>query len=184
LRLAVVLWLAVAAPSMALPQEAARHTEPGAGKDDVRQWIAEFASPLAATREAAAKALIAAGPRVMPEIYEALESRDAEVRKRAEFVAQALEARAAKHLGLKLRVPPQVLPGVRSAHFVGRKLAVQDVQHLVCLYRLERLVLRDTEITDDVLQHVGQLRSLNSLNLYSEDAAGKATDSIRITDEG
>ena len=120
----------------------------------------------------------------MPEIYDALENNDAEVRRRAEYVAQALEARAAKQLNLKYRVDDGVSYGVRTAAFTGMKLTVEDARQLVCLYRLEHLLIQDTVITDDVLQHVGQMRRLDSLQLYSRDARGNIGDSIRITDEG
>lgn len=70
----------------------------------VRRWRADFQSPSAAKRNATTWSLIAAGPRVKPENYDALERKHSEVRQRAEYVAQALQTQTAKQCDLKFEV--------------------------------------------------------------------------------
>jgi Leucine-rich repeat (LRR) protein len=151
------------------PRPAAQEKEPPSERA-IGEWVEQLGDADFSTREAAQRALVAAGPYAMAAVLEAAKSDDLEVKRRAEEAAAQIETNAAKvfeRLGadVQYRKEDGSVFSISFRENKGNKLADADLVHLQALPTLERLSLEGTRIADEGLKHVGRRTSLTFLNL-------------------
>ena len=149
-----------------------------AAQEDFSALIGALSSPIAAERNAATKALLEAGLKALPELKRAMASDDAEVRRRAMFLAESLERKAIEHFrrrGIQVSVSKET-GAARSLSVADQAIEAEDLVQLAALFRLENLAFRNTNISNEGLRVVGQLATLETLGF------GAGCDNV--TDDG